>query len=141
MRLLNKASLAFEYLLIAAAAVMLGWGVLGFAEYLLGAVILMPLQNPTFPAGTQFLHWTLITAAGGTYLAGYFTRWKYTPPAMVVIYAMLATMCFIQTFDFMTNPERFAALARESLYYVGISLFLFRSERMQERFGRAALAR
>jgi hypothetical protein len=140
-KLLERLSQGFSYLMIVAATVMLGWGVLGFLEYLTGWAPLMPLQNPTFPSGTQFVHWLLITLSGSAFLIGYFTRWPYTPIAMLVIYASLATMCAIQTIDFMENPSRYSDFARECFYYVVFSIYLFRSERMRGRFGRITMAK
>ncbi|WP_171179980.1 hypothetical protein [Ruegeria sp. HKCCD8929] len=131
----NMSSQAFSYLIVIAAAVMLGWGLLGFLEYFTGLAPLMPLQNPTFPGGTQTVHWVLITLSGATFLAGFFLRWRYTPVAMLVLFASLATMCAIQTFDFLENPDRYRNFAHECINYVVISIYLFRSERMRERFG------
>lgn len=133
---MRQVSIIFSYLLLLAATVMLSWGVLGFLEYFFEIAFLVPLQNPTFPKGTQFIHWFIITSSGGVYLMGYFTKWKYTPLAMIVIYAMLATMCFIQTFDFMTNASRYTDFVRECIFYVVISVYLLRSQRMQKHFGR-----
>ena len=67
---------------------------------------------------------------------GYFTKWKNTPFAIVIIYAMLATLCAVETFDFMSNPGRFGSFIRECIAYVGISIYLFRSLRMRSHFGR-----
>lgn len=134
----NMSSRAFSYLIVIAAAVMLGWGLLGFLEYFTGLAPLMPLQNPTFPGGTQTVHWVLITLSGATFLAGYVLRWRYTPVAMLVLFASLATMCAIQTFDFLENPDRYRNFAQECVNYVVISIYLFRSERMRERFGQIA---
>ena len=137
---LGRFSQGFSYLIVLAATVMLGWGVLGFLEYLTGLAPLMPLQNPTFPAGTQFVHWTLITLTGGTLLAGYFLRWSHTPVAMTVLFASLATLCAIETFDFMENPSRHTDFMRECIYYVIMSIYLFRSKRMRDRFGELTIA-
>ena len=141
LRVWELASQGFSYLIVFAATVMLGWGVLGFLEHFTGLAPLMPLQNSTFPAGTQFVHWLLITLSGGTFLIGYFSRWSYTPVAMIVLFASLATMCAIQTFDFMENPSRYADFVRECIYYTIISIFLFRSKRMRTRFGRITMVR
>lgn len=119
---------------------MLFWGVLGFIEYYSGLPLLLPLQNPDFPPGTQFLHWLLISLCGIAYLAGYVTSSRYTPNIMVVIYACLATMCFIETFDFMTDADRYVRYAIEVVLYIGISLFLFRSKRMHAHFRRRGVA-
>ena len=137
--MMKLASTLFSHLILLASVVMLSWGVLGFLEYLFGLQLLMPLQNVSFPKGTQFIHWVLITLSGACYLLGYFFRWKYTPLAMIVLFAMLATMCFIQTFDFMTNPSRYADLVRESTYYLVISVYLLRAQRMQSRFGKLTI--
>ena len=133
---MKTVSAAFSYLILAAAVVMSAWGVLGFIEYFSGKALLMPLQNSNFPTGTQFIHWFLITTSGFAYLSGYISRWKHTPQTMVVLYACLATMCFIQTFDFMTRPDRYRSFVVECVNYSIISTYLFRSQRMQEHFRR-----
>ena len=137
---MKSLSNAFSYFLLVYAVGMLGWGLLGALEYFAGVVLFMPLQNPTFPPGTQFIHWLLICATGGTYLWGYFTRWPYTPLLMVLIFGMLAAMCFIQTFDFMENAERFRSYAVECTMYVVMGTYLLRAKPMQERFGRVQVA-
>ncbi len=129
-------SLVFSYLLVLGAVVMSAWGILGFFEYFTGTTLLIPLQNPEFPSGTQFLHWLLITAAGVTFLAGYFLRWKLLPFAMLVIYAMLATLCAVQTFDFITEGWGVGDFAREVAWYIIITTYLFKSQRMRERLNR-----
>lgn len=131
----DKVSQGFSYLMLFAAAVMLGWGLLGFLEYFTGAAPLIPLQNPTFPSGTQFVHWLLIASSGAVFLAGYISRWRYTPIAMMVLFAGLVTLCAIQTFDFMENPGRYGDFARECTYYVLMSIYLVRSKRMRAHFG------
>ncbi len=133
---MKQISLIYCYLLIASSIGMALWGIFGFIEYFTGHAIVIPLQNPNFPAGTQFIHWFLITLSGLTFLIGYFTRWKYTPNVKVVIYACLATMCFIQTFDFMVREDRYISYVLEVTNYVIVSLYLFKSQRMQQRFGR-----
>ncbi len=133
---LDKASLIFMGLLLLAGTVMACWGVLGFIEYIFGTTILMPLQNPTFPPGTQFVHWLLITISGFVFLIGYFTKWKYTPISMVAIFTGLATLCSIETFDFMTNESRYVDFFRELFWYIVISVYLLRSNRMRKHFGR-----
>ena len=133
---MKQVSMVFSYLILLAAVVMFIWGSLGFLEYFTGITPLVQLQNPTFPRSTQFIHWLLIFSSGGIYLIGYFTRWKHTPFTMAVIYAMLATLCAVETFDFMTNPGRYGSFIRECIGYVGISIYLFRSQRMRTHFGR-----
>lgn len=117
------------------ALLMLAWGVLGFVEFFTGYYWPLPLQNNNFPQGTQFLHWLLISACGAIYLGGYTLRWRHTPFAMTVVFAMLAAMCFIQTVDFMTRPDRYVAYAIECSLYILLARFLFRARIMQARFG------
>lgn len=126
----------FSYLLVLSAIGMTTWGLAGFTEYLFGITVVIPLQNENFPAGTQFIHWLLITLSGTVFLFGYFCRWKYTPNAKLVIYACLATMCFIQTFDFMTREDRYISYVVEVTNYIVVTVYLFKSRLMQERFGR-----
>lgn len=131
---MEKLSKAFSYFLILYSTMMLSWGILGFIEYFTQAVFIVPLQNPTFPAGTQFIHWLLITLSGATYLYGYVSRWPYTPLAMPMLFGMLTSMCFIQTFDFMIAPSRYVTFAIECSMYIGISVYLLRSQLMQKKF-------
>lgn len=56
---------------------------------------------------------------------------------MVVIYACLATMCFIQTFDFMTRDDRYVSYFKEVTYHVVFTIYLFRSEGMRGHFRRS----
>ena len=129
-------SLIFSYLILLAACVMAAWGTLGFLEYFTGIAPVMPLQNQTFPKGTQFIHWFLISLSGYTYIIGYFYRWKYTPNVMVFLYGCLATMCFIQTFDFMVREDRYTSYVNEVFNYIIISIYLFKSKRMKHHFGK-----
>lgn len=135
--MMKIASLIYSYILLASSVVFCFWGTFGFIEYFSGRPILIALQNPNFPAGTQFIHWVLVSLKGFVFLGGYLKRWKYTPNVMVVIYASLATMCFIQTFDFMTRDDRYISYVGELTSYTIASIYLFRSKRMQGHFGRA----
>ena len=134
--LMDRISQGLEYLIVLASVVMLGWGLLGFLEYFTGLAPLVLLQNATFPVGMQTLHWILITASGATFLIGYFLRWRFTPIAMLVMFTALATMCAVQTFDMLESPDRYRNFVQECFNYIIISIYLFRSNRMQNRFGR-----
>ncbi|WP_298913161.1 hypothetical protein [uncultured Roseobacter sp.] len=136
MTFMDRISQGFEYLIVLASVVMLGWGLLGFLEYFTGLAPLMLLQNATFPVGMQTLHWILITASGATFLIGYFLRWSLTPIAMLVMFTALATMCAVQTFDMLESPDRYRNFVQECINYIVISIYLFRSNRMRNRFGR-----
>ncbi|MEE4203807.1 MAG: hypothetical protein V2I45_09255 [Halieaceae bacterium] len=120
-------------LIALSALTMFVWGVFGFIEYFFRFSII-PLQNPDFLPGTQFLHWLLITSSGVVLLFGFVTKWRRTPTAMLVMYAMLGTMCFIQTFDMMTSQSRYLAYGIEIALYVAISSFLFRAKTSKAYF-------
>ncbi|WP_170328888.1 hypothetical protein [Ruegeria arenilitoris] len=136
---IDRFSQGFEYLIVLASVIMLGWGLLGFLEYFTGLAPLMRLQNAAFPLGMQTLHWTLITASGAAFLAGYVLRWSFTPIAMLVMFTALATMCAVQTFDMLENPDRYRNFVQECVNYIIISIYLFRSKRMRDRFGRITI--
>lgn len=134
--LMDRISQGFEYLIVLASIIMLGWGLLGFLEFFTGLAPLMPLQNATFPLGMQTLHWILITGSGAMFLLGYTLRWSVTPIAMLVMFTALATMCAVQTFDMLESPDRYRNFVQECINYIIISIYLFRSKRMRDRFGR-----
>ncbi|HAG92186.1 MAG TPA: hypothetical protein DCL41_09950 [Bdellovibrionales bacterium] len=126
----------FLYLILGAHVVLGLWGAFGFIEYFTGLQVIGPLQNPNFPSGTQFIHWVLATASGFGFLVGYLLKWKHTPTLMVVLYACLTTLCFIETFDFMTKESKYTLFVIEVVEYVAISLYLFQSQRMKTHFKR-----
>ena len=136
---MDRISQGFEYLIVLASIIMLGWGLLGFMEYMTGLAPLMPLPNATFPIGMQTLHWILITASGATFLIGYVLRWRFTPIAMLVMFTALATMCAVQTFDMLESPDRYRNFVQECINYIVLSIYLFRSKRMRDRFGKITI--
>lgn len=133
---MSQAARIFSHVLVVIHAILTGWGVLGLVEYFSPAVSL-GLQHANFPAGTQLLHFVSILVTGVIFLGGYFARWSTTPFATVTMYAVLATLCFIETVDFGAfggGPTRFIPMSIEYVTYVGISIFLLRSETMRQRF-------
>ncbi len=124
------------YLLLAISAVLVGWGALGLLEYFIPAVVL-GLQNEKFPAGLQFLHFFSIFVTGAIFIAGYFKRWRHTPFATIVMYAVLATLCFVETVDFEAfggGPTRFIPMAIEYVVYLLFSAYLLSSSAMRHHF-------
>jgi hypothetical protein len=120
------------YFLLVVKIALLIWGILGFIEYVLPSIS-FGLQEPNFPAGTQFLHWFLITLTGSIFIVGFVRRWKYTPFATITMYASLATMCFIQTVDFHAfggGTMRFFIMSAEFVLYILLGMYLLRSKRV-----------
>jgi hypothetical protein len=128
------------YVLLSIKSVLLLWGVMGLWEYISPAAG-FGLQNPKFPEGTQLLHWLLLVLTGASFVLGYMFRWRHTPFVSITMYAALATLCFIETLDFGAfggGPERFYIMAGEYLLYISLGVYLTRSRRIGERFGRRA---
>ncbi len=124
------------YVLLLVSAVLACWGALGLVEYAFPEVSL-GLQNPNFPAGTQFLHFFALLVTGLVFLNGYYFRWSHTPFATVTMYAVLATLCFIETIDFAAfggGPARFIAISVEYTIYIALAVYLLKSPTMRRRF-------
>ncbi|HJK91324.1 MAG TPA: hypothetical protein RMH85_07415 [Polyangiaceae bacterium LLY-WYZ-15_(1-7)] len=137
---MSHAAKPFSYVLVLIHAVLIGWGVLGLVEYAYPAASL-GLQNASFPPALQFLHFASVLVTGAVFLGGYLTRWRSTPFATVTMYAVLATICFIETVDFGAfggGWTRFIPMTLEYVTYLGISAFLLRSSTMRRRFSRGA---
>jgi hypothetical protein len=129
-------SRSFPYLLLAIKAALFAWGLLGLLEYLVPSLTL-GLQNAKFPPGTQLLHWLLLLLSGSIFVVGFALRWRHTPYATITMYVALATLCFIETLDFGAfggGPARFVIMAGEYALYIGLSVYLLRSQRIRARF-------
>ena len=126
----------FIYVLIAMKIGLIVWGVLGFIEYFVPAAA-FGLQDSNFPPGVQFLHWLLISSTGIIFVFGYLTRWTYTPLVTIVMYATLATLCFVETVDFNAfggGDRRFFIMGVEYVLYIILAAYLLRSEQVRLRF-------
>ncbi|MBE7440539.1 MAG: hypothetical protein HS115_18960 [Spirochaetales bacterium] len=113
--------------------ILLIWGFAGMIQYFFPDAPILPLQNPSFPAGVQFLHWFAILSGGLTFLLG--SRWPGArPAAMGAVYAMMATLCAVETLEYLKSPYKYAAMVAEYMAYTAILLFLFytREARTQE---------
>lgn len=103
------------------------WSVLGLAEMLLPGLGFPKVGNPLFPASVQLAQWLLVLAVASLFILGLAARWRHTPTAMAVGYALMAALCAVETFGFLKHDLRFAAMALEYAAYIVILLFLFRS--------------
>ena len=132
----NQIARLMPYLLLLISAVLASWGILGLLEYFVSGVVL-GLQNEKFPTGLQFLHFFSILVTGAVFIIGYAKRWPYTPFATIGMYAILATLCFIETVDFQAfggGPTRFIPMTIEYIVYLALSAYLLRSSTMRDRF-------
>jgi hypothetical protein len=113
------------------------WAVVGFVEFFAPSVPWPPVANPRFPREVLFLQWSLTLAAGVVFLGGYFSAWFRTPSAMVGIYLAMAAVCAVETFGYLEGSFRFVAMG---VAYVGIAVFLFRSELFAPGWGGQSVA-
>ena len=124
------------HVLLLLSLALAAWGALGLLEYAYPKASL-GLQNPNFPAGLQFLHFFAILITGLVFLLGYVTRWPPTPFATVTMYAILATLCFVETVDFHAfggGTARFLPMLLEYSMYTVLSAYLLKSQVMRRRF-------
>ena len=126
---------ALKGLLIVSAG-LLCWGVLGHLEYMLPGLT-MGLQNNSFPAGLQFIHFFALVLTGLFFFLGYLSRWPVTIHASITMYAVLATICFIETIDFGAfggGATGVMIMLIEFALYVALSIYLRRSAAVQHHF-------
>lgn len=128
----------FPYILLAVKVALIIWGAMGMWEYLDPSVA-FGLQNPDFPAGVQLIHWKLLLLTGGIFCAGFILRWRHTPYATIIMYATLATLCFIETVDFNAfggGATGRAIMFGEFLLYLMLATYLLQSREIAMRFAR-----
>jgi hypothetical protein len=114
----------------------MGWGGLGLLEYAVPALS-FGLQNSSFPAALQFIHFFAIALTGSIYVFGYLTKWPHTPYASITMYAVLASLCFVETIDFGAFGGGTAGVMTmlvEFSTYLGLSYYLLTSAAIRARF-------
>lgn len=124
------------YVIFVVKCLLFIWGLLGLIEYFVPSVS-FGLQEVNFPAGVQLLHWLLLLLTGSIFIAGFLLRWRCTPFVTVIMYATLATLCFVETIDFNAfggGPERFFIMAAEYLLYVLLSAYLLHASYVKQFF-------
>lgn len=124
------------YLLVVVHASLLMWSVGGFLEMLLPKVPWKPFTNPEFPVWVLIIHWSAVLFAAAVFLYGYFTQWHRTPQIMTIAYVLMAIVCVIETFGYMTSNTKYLAMGAEYLAYLIILLLLYRSTYFIEYFSR-----
>lgn len=132
--MLDTLARVFAWALVAVHVGLGAWAVVGFLELALPSVPWNRVSNPLFSVPMLLLQWTLLAVAATVFIAGYLTRWKHTPPAMLGIYSTMALVCAYQTFFILTDPNRFRAMAIEYAEYAIILVFLFFSVHARARF-------
>jgi hypothetical protein len=114
------------YILLLIHIILLAWAVGGFLEMCLPDVPWQPFTNPEFPFWVLLIHWGSVLFASGIFIYGYLARWRRTPTMMLVGYSLMALVCIIETFGFMTSLWKYHAMGAEFLTYAVILWMLFR---------------
>lgn len=122
------------YLLILVHGFLFFWSTGGFLEMILPKVPWKPFTNPEFPTWVLIIHWSSVLFASVSFLYGYFSQWSKTPQIMTVAYGLMALVCLIETFGYMTNKTKYLAMGTEFLTYTVILLLLFKSKYFVEYF-------
>ncbi len=115
------------YLLILIHLFLLAWSVGGFSELIFSSVPWTPFTNQDFPKWWLPVHWGSVLFASSGFLYGYFTHWSKTPQFMMVAYGLLALVCAIETFGYMTSQTKYIAMASEYVAYTIILWLLFKT--------------
>ncbi len=114
---------------------LLVWALTGLAEWIFGAVPWPAVANPLFPRPMLLAHWLSVAVTACIFLAGYALRWPGTPLAVAAGYAAMATVCLIETTQYLVRDARWLAMGLEYAAYLGIGFYLFRSAHAQAVFG------
>ncbi|MEP0710271.1 hypothetical protein [Parvibaculum sp.] len=114
---------------------LLVWALTGLAEWIFGAVPWPAVANPLFPRPMLLAHWLSVAVTACIFLAGYALRWPGTPLAVAAGYAAMATVCLIETTQYLVHDARWLAMGLEYAAYLGIGFYLFRSAHAQAVFG------
>lgn len=122
------------YVFILVHIILLTWSVGGFLEMILPKVPWKPFTNPEFPNWVLIIHWSSVLLASMSFIYGYLTHWSKTPFIMTIAYGLMAVVCVIETFGYMTNPTKYLAMGGEFLTYFIIILLLFKSSYFIEYF-------
>lgn len=115
------------YLLLLIHFLLLFWAVGGYIEMFTSNVPWKPYTNPDFPFWVLLLHWGVVLFASVIFIYGYLTRWSKTPQVMTFAYGLMAGVCVIETFGFMTSTTKYLAMGAEFLAYFLILLLLYKS--------------
>lgn len=87
-----------------------------------------PFTNPLFPNWLLLIHWGSILFASVSFSYGYLTHWPKTPLFMSVAYALMALVCVVETFGYMTSDSKYLAMAAEYTAYIFILFLLYKSD-------------
>ncbi len=111
------------------------WAAGGTMEMIFNTVPWKPYTNPEFPFWVLVMHWGAVLFASVSFIYGYWTQWSKTPQIMLFAYGFMALVCVIETFGYMTSPNKYLAMGAEFAAYIAILWLLFRSSYFINYFG------
>lgn len=123
------------YLLLTLHFLLFIWAVGGFIEMIFDKVPWKPYTNPDFPFWVLVIHWSSVLFASASFIYGYLTHWIKTPHIMTIAYVLMAVVCIIETFGYMTSKTKYIAMSAEFAAYIIILLILFKSNYFNNYFG------
>lgn len=103
------------------------WAVGGFLEMIFDQVPWKPFTNPEFPNWPLLFHWGSVLFASVTFCFGYLTHWPKTPLFMMIAYSIMALVCAVEPFGYMTSDSKYLAMAAEYAAYIFILFLLYKS--------------
>jgi hypothetical protein len=105
-----------------------GWAAAGLVEWL-GVPVSWPrISNPSLPRPVLLLQWIFVLTAACVMVAGFVTRWRRTPVAMLACYGAMAALCTVENVLYLGH---YGSMALEYASYVAILAVLFRSDRFR----------
>lgn len=113
---------------------LLVWALVGMVELVSARVPWPKVSNVAFPPWLLLVHWLAVLGGSGVFVGGYLARWRHTPGALAIAYALMAAVCVIETFGFLTGTRRFVAMALELSAYLGILWLLRNHATFAQRF-------
>jgi hypothetical protein len=125
----------FGYLLLIIHFLLFFWAFGGVVEMIVPKVFWKPYTNPEFPLWVLIIHWGSVLFASVSFIHGYLTQWNKTPQIMAIAYGIMALVCVIETFGYMTSKTRFLAMGLEFTAYIIILFILFMTSYFEDYFG------
>ncbi|HMQ06010.1 MAG TPA: hypothetical protein PKC30_01860 [Saprospiraceae bacterium] len=111
------------------------WAAGGIVEMIYYKVPWKPLTNPAFPPWVLVIHWGSVLFASVCFIYGYLTQWVKTPQIMALAYSLMALVCIIETFGYMTSKTKYLAMGAEFAAYITILFLLFKNHYFINHFG------
>lgn len=122
------------YFLLTIHFLLFFWAAGGIVEMIFDKVPWKPFTNSEFPFWVLIIYWGSVLFASLSFIYGYVTHWSKTPKIIAIAYGIIALVCIIETFGFMTSKTKYLAMGAEFLTYAVILLLLFKNKYFSDYF-------